>query len=273
MTPKTIGTTGILGCGWLGKALAIKLLKQNIKVKGTTTSIEKLKDLEALGIATYQVEFIDGKATGALHEFLNDLETLIISVPSNYKNGGNSLYNGLKLILNDGNLGHIQKILYVSSTGVFEDGEDCNYDEDSTPNARSKKGQYLIQLEKLVASVNFKNEVSVLRCGGLIKNSGRHPVYYLAGRTGIANPDAPVNLIEQNDVVELIYAILSQKKLNSVYHGVYPWHPTRKDYYTKKAIELALQPPDFTATHKSIGKKISSEKTSKNLKFTFRSRI
>ena len=34
---------GIIGCGWLGFALAKKLISENYQVKGSTTSIEKIE--------------------------------------------------------------------------------------------------------------------------------------------------------------------------------------------------------------------------------------
>jgi hypothetical protein len=114
---------------------------------------------------------------------------------------------------------------------------------------------------------------TVLRLGGLIKNGGRHPVYYLDGRKAIANPYGPVNLIEQEDAVGLLYAIITAKNIQPVYHGVFPWHPSRKEYYIQKARELSLSPLEFNETKNSIGKTISTEKTSQYLKFTFKSRI
>ena len=41
---------GILGCGWLGFPLAKVLIKKDYDVKGTSTSIEKVKKLEILGV-------------------------------------------------------------------------------------------------------------------------------------------------------------------------------------------------------------------------------
>ena len=266
-------TVGILGCGWLGRALAEKLLKEGVKVKGTTTSTDKLKDLEALGITPYQIEFLKDKTIGSVQLFLENIESLIISVPPRYTDGDDGLYHGLKRILEEQNLEHIQKIIYVSSTGVFEDGEHCVYNEESPPNASSNKGNYLIQLENLFHPDKFKQEVTVLRFGGLIKNEGRHPVHYLAGKTDIANPEGVVNLIEQKDTVRLIYAILLKEKLKPFYHGVYPWHPSRKTYYTQKANELGLKPPEFKDTEKSIRKEINSKKTSTDLNFKFLSKI
>jgi len=266
-------TVGILGCGWLGKALAEKLINEGVDVKGTTTSADKLKALKAIGITAYQIQLLKENTIGPLEKFLENVETLVISIPPGYKNSDDALYHALKRLFAEQDLQNIQKLIYISSTGVFEDGEGCVYDEDSSPNARSAKGQYLIQLESLFKPEHFKQEVTVLRYGGLIKYDGRHPIHYLAGKKNVANPDAPVNLIEQNDAVELLYALLNAEKLQPVFHGVYPWHPSRKEYYTQKAKELGLEPPEFKSNTKSLGKEISSEKTSRGLNFSFKRKV
>lgn len=272
MHPSGLGTVGILGCGWLGKALAVKLLEKGFNVKGTTTTEDKLKELETTGIRAYQIAFLEDKITGALEDFLENTKVLIISIPPKYKDG-DTVYQALKHILTQQNPKHLQKIIYISSTGVFKNGEHREYDEDSQPNAETDKGKYLIRLEQLFNPENLKQEVTVLRLGGLIKHGGRHPVHYLAGRTGIANPEASVNLIEQQDAVDLICALINKKRLKPVYHGVYPRHPARKAYYTQKATELGLEPPGFKQGEKSLGKTIRSEQTSTDLNFKFNSKI
>ena len=48
-------TISILGCGWLGKPLAIKLIKKGNLVKGSTTSKHKFKEFDNLGIQPYLI--------------------------------------------------------------------------------------------------------------------------------------------------------------------------------------------------------------------------
>ena len=47
-----------------------------------------------------------------------------------------------------------------------------------------------------------------------------------------------------------------------------PFHPTRKDYYIRKAIELNLPLPEFEK-QKSLGKLIQSEKVETVLQYQF----
>jgi 3-hydroxyisobutyrate dehydrogenase-like beta-hydroxyacid dehydrogenase len=49
----------ILGCGWLGKSLAISLLDEGYSVKGSTTTEEKLELLELNKIEPYLVNISD----------------------------------------------------------------------------------------------------------------------------------------------------------------------------------------------------------------------
>ncbi|RUA14157.1 MAG: short-chain dehydrogenase, partial [Flavobacteriia bacterium] len=44
---------GVLGCGWLGLPLAQRLVESGFEVHGTTTSIEKVQQLQRLGIVPY----------------------------------------------------------------------------------------------------------------------------------------------------------------------------------------------------------------------------
>jgi predicted dinucleotide-binding enzyme len=52
-----MNTISILGCGWLGKPLALAFLTKNMKVKGSTTSSEKILPLSNTGIEAYHIAF------------------------------------------------------------------------------------------------------------------------------------------------------------------------------------------------------------------------
>jgi hypothetical protein len=54
-----------------------------------------------------------------------------------------------------------------------------------------------------------------------------------------------------------------------IFNAVAPFHPTREEYYTQKAIELGLILPRFNKQKPSVGKVISSEKLIKTLGYRF----
>ena len=71
-------TVSILGCGWLGKPLAVSLLQEGYEVKGSTTSESKLSDLEALGIESYLVDIVEYEE----FDLFLQSEILIIAITS-----------------------------------------------------------------------------------------------------------------------------------------------------------------------------------------------
>ena len=52
-------SVSILGCGWLGKPMAVSLLREGFTVKGSTTSEIKIQELEALEIEAYLIDITE----------------------------------------------------------------------------------------------------------------------------------------------------------------------------------------------------------------------
>ncbi|MBT8238285.1 MAG: NAD(P)-binding domain-containing protein, partial [Croceitalea sp.] len=67
-------TIGIIGCGWLGKPLAKALLAENYKIKGSTTTKDKLKELEAEGINAHWIVLNENSIEGEIDLFLDSLD-------------------------------------------------------------------------------------------------------------------------------------------------------------------------------------------------------
>jgi nucleoside-diphosphate-sugar epimerase len=110
----------------------------------------------------------------------------------------------------------------------------------------------------------------VLRLGGLY-GPDRDPARSLSGRTGVAGPDAPVNLVHRDDVIGVVQAILAQDVRNGVFNVVADAHPTKRAYYTARAEALGLPPPQL-AESPVPWKKVSSRKVQDVLGYTFRHR-
>ena len=106
----------------------------------------------------------------------------------------------------------------------------------------------------------------------------RHPVKFLAGRTNVENPDAPVNMIQREDCIGVIEKALEFARddnweWNQTFNAVAPQHPTRKAYYHKKAEILNLPLPTFAKNSESKGKMISSKKVETILGYSFQKEI
>jgi len=257
----------ILGCGWLGFPLAKALIENDFSVKGSTTSTDKIGLLENAGIAPFLIELGENEINGNIDEFLEKSQVLIINIPPKLR--GNSSENFVSKIKNSIPFiekSKIKKVLLVSSTSVFSD-EDVVVTEDTIPNPDTESGKQLLECEKLLQS-NSHFETTILRFGGLI-GEDRNPIHFLAGRTNIENPDAPINLIHQEDCIGIILKIVESNCWGETFNAVAPFHPNREDYYTEKAIEYKLELPIFDQSKPSVGKTILSNKLENVLKYQF----
>jgi nucleoside-diphosphate-sugar epimerase len=295
----------ILGCGWLGLPLAKLLIEKGFSINGSTTSVEKIAVLEKAGISPFLVSLsaveVSNETKISIENFLQNSDVLIIDIPPKLR--GNSSDTSTELsktfvakiqnVIPFIEKSSVEKVIFVSSTSVYAD-DNSIITEETIPNPDTESGKQLLEAEHLLQS-NSNFQTTILRFGGLI-GEDRHPIKFLAGRKNIENPEGPINLIHQVDCIGIIEEIikkglyfLRQHKLaqsdnwdwNEVFNAVAPFHPTRKEYYTQKAIELNLPLPKFDdpsnseqaqQSKTSIGKTILSDKIEQVLKYEFKNK-
>lgn len=265
----------ILGCGWLGLPLAKRLIEKGNRVKGSTTSQNKLSILENAGIQPFLVVLESESISESITAFLSESEILIIDIPPKLRGSNATALDSTRKIFVEKmeNLipfiekSSIKKLIFVSSTSVYGDKNDL-ITEETLPNPETESGKQLLLAEALLQK-NQYFETTILRFGGLI-GEDRHPVTSLSGKENLGNADAPVNLIHQNDCIAIIEATIDQSKWNEVFNAVAPFHPTREKYYTQKAREQNLLLPKFNSEKSNVKKIVSSEKIEKVLHYKFR---
>lgn len=264
----------ILGCGWLGLPLAKKLIETGYEVKGSTTSESKLEVLQSNKIEPFLIALSEDKIIGNIFEFLNDSEILIIDIPPGLRKNseisvGKTFVNKIKTLLPFIENSNIEKVIFISSTSVYGDSVSIpTVTEESVLHPDTESGKQLVEVENLFRN-NRNFETTIIRFGGLI-GEDRNAIKMLTGKTNVANPEAPINLIHQVDCIGIIGEILKQNCWEKTFNAVAPNHPTRKNYYTQKAITLNLPKPEFSENELNIGKIVSSEKLEKVLGYRFR---
>ncbi len=80
----------------------------------------------------------------------------------------------------------------------------------------------------------------------------------LSGKTGIKNPDAPVNLVSRYYLISLITRVIRGDMLDPVIHAVSEPQITRESYCTQQAKALELTSPEFEKGDTQVGKYVSS---------------
>ena len=271
----------ILGCGWLGLPLAKALLEKGFSVNGSTTSTEKLSVLENSGISPFLINLTPALSKGegvetvhTIETFFKDTETLIIDIPPRLRGNPSDpstplrkeFVEKIQTLIPFIEKSAVDNVLFISSTSVYGDAHEI-ITEETTPEPETENGRQLLLAEELLqGNANFKT--TILRFGGLI-GEDRQPVKFLAGRDNLENPKAPINLIHQKDCIGIIQKIIELGIWEETFNAVTPFHPSREDYYTQKAIELHLALPKFNPEKTSTKKTISSAKVENLLDYTF----
>ena len=262
-----MGTVSILGCGWLGLPLAEHLVKSGYKVKGSTRTTEDLPILKSKGIESYLI-VLDPDLKADNPDSFFDSEVLIINFPPERRDDIVSYHDlQIKSLIDQVIISPISKVLFVSSTSVYPDLNRIVTEEDVEPPTKNS-GKALLMAEDLLNQCDEFN-TTVLRFSGLI-GYDRKPGRFLAGKKGVQNGDAPVNLIHRDDCINIIENIIENEIWNETLNACADMHPKRKDYYIHAASELGLDPPIFLESNNFSYKIVSSEKLKRKLGYIYK---
>ncbi len=253
----------IIGCGWLGLPLGNYFYNRGWRVYGSTTDPDKLKHINTHNIHGFILKL--GEPTNLDEiETIKNCEVIIFNIPPKQSFGyEEKSMQFLEAIANT----HVKHVLFTSSTSVYGDVNGL-VDENIRPQPNTEKAKELFRVEQILMN-HIHLSCSVLRLAGLVGDQ-RHPGRFLSGKKNVSNPEAPVNLIHRDDVIEIIYEIVNQCKWGSVYNACSIFHPTRKEFYSKMAQDLEIELPQFESKGGEELKQIVSQKLISDLNYKFK---
>lgn len=259
---------GIIGCGWLGFPLAEALVAEGYIISGTTTSKEKLTRLRNKGIDPFQISISEQQIDGHISEFLDTASVLIINIPPGLRGKGpkESYIDKITLLYEAVKKSTVEKVIFVSSTSVYGDVAGT-VTEQTKPMPSTESGKQLLACENQFRTDTNLN-TTIIRFGGLI-GPGRHPITMLAGKENLSGGNAPINLIHLDDCIGIIKAIIEKEHWDHILNAVYPFHPTKKEYYTETALKRGLIPPQYQIKSPKYSKLISTCSPFLNNKYAF----
>lgn len=261
----------VMGCGWLGFPLAQQLLIDGHEVMGSTRSEEKYQLLKKNGITPFRISIPEDFPECQSSRFWRS-ETLFLNIPPERgKNNGKNSYSqkieAVRDVLESSD-SEIGRVIFASSTSVYPSSEGYYTEDDTEPgNCSRPSGESILEAETILQN-SEAFDTTILRFGGLYGYE-RHPVHYMAGRTGISGPYKPVNLIHQDDCIRIVRTLLKQEVRSGVYNAVSDGHPPRKTLYQSAARHFGVTPPQFDSESESINRVISNKKLKEELEFTF----
>jgi nucleoside-diphosphate-sugar epimerase len=249
----------IIGCGWLGLAVAQDLIAHGVWVKGSTTRQEKMSRLQEAGVQAFLFDTASPRdwETSPLWQ----AQQLLITIPPSTKDPlAQERYPQLIAeVAKQAQQAGVQHIIYTSTTGVYPNTNDW-VSEATPPAPQRASAQAAWAAEEALGKLEGV-KVSVLRLAGLTgpdRPAGR----FLAGKKGLSGAEVPVNLVHLADVIGVIRKLVDEPgqwgvTLNVCASG----HPTRSEFYPERARLLGLEPPTFDEEQmRPPFKKVSNKK-------------
>ena len=246
-----------VGLGWLGIPLANFLTSKGFEISGTTRSSEKQQQLSAKG---WEVICWDASTDESIPtSFFEDCELVILNIPPG-KLRENNRYAEVCCSIATA-IPSTSKVLFISTTGIYPDDALTTNEDEFLRTPYLKENLFALTEERL--DEILKERLTIVRFAGLI-GPNRNPARFLAGKTDVSNPNAPVNLIHLNDCIQLIDAIITHNKWGEIYNGCASDHPTRQEYYTAMCERFGLVPPTFSVIS-TISKLVVNTKSMQQL--------
>lgn len=266
-------TVSIVGCGWAGLAVGRGLVQDGYAVRGSTTRDERRSALANAGIEPFVTTLCPDPTPAVPGLFDSDI--LICTLPPGRTNADATPYpDQIAVLMAQAQAHGIRRVVYTSSTGVYPGG-DGDVREDAvdprtphTAGAPQRSTAEAVRAAEQIIVTAYPERSVVLRLGGLF-GPGRHPGRFIAGRTDVARPEGPVNMVHQADVVGAIQAAVSQQEVHGAFNVVAPQHPTRRAFYEAAARDYGGEPPTFAEEPASGGKRVLADKLMQTFGYSF----
>ncbi len=250
-------SVGIVGCGWLGTALAKQLIAKGTNVVATTGQVDNVKSLVAQGISASSL-LLPAEVQDIQHKEVFQQQVLIVAITPKFKQQKTDYPLKVKLLVQAARQANkVQRIILISSTAIYN-GLEGHVTETRALNFSAKKVEILHKAEQEV--LDYGPPCCVLRLAGLV-GPKRHPGNFLTQKRHsrqrlLTNAQASVNLIHQEDAVGLILALLKYNQITGVFNGVSQTKACKKEYYHAAAQRLGVTPPKFAISHEDSNTRV-----------------
>jgi nucleoside-diphosphate-sugar epimerase len=252
----------VAGCGWLGTAIAGRLVSQGARVTGVRRDPTRAAALRALGVEPLALDLAAPGAERALPRADAVIACQaatgegVASYLAAYLDANQAL---VAAAVRDG-----ARLIYTGSTGVFGQTDGRDVDEGTPPAPASETGEVLADAEALVLGAAHGGvRACVTRLSGL----------YGPGRTGVvdrvrsgrlalgAGEDAWMNFCHLDDAATLVLAALERGEPGAVYHGSDAEPVRRGEVVRWIARRIGVAPARVEEAAPGPSRRIRSERT------------
>lgn len=257
----------ILGCGWLGFPLARRLVQLEFAVKGSSTTQSKLPLLEKSSIEPFLITAAPQVTGEEIKQFFQS-KILFLNIPFR-RDLKNPVYYKQQIdsVIARVEASPVEFVIFAGSTSVYPEAVK-EASEDVSIVSDNSRAEVLRGIERALLD-NPGFQATVVRFAGLY-GGDRQIGRMLAGKKGLGEARAPVNLIHLEDCVEIVTRIIQKDIRGEIINACSDGHPTRQKLYTKAALHYGRKPPQFSDQPQSRFKVVGNTKLKEKLGYTFK---
>ncbi len=232
----------VIGCGYLGQRIAARWQEQGHRVWVTTRHISRGEEFRRQGWAPVVCDVLD--PAGLTN--LPTVETAVYCVGLDRSAG-----QSMQRVYVDG-LAHVlaawktpaERLLYVSSTGVYGQTEGEDVDETAATEPTEESGRVVLEAEQVLR--HRLPQAVILRFAGIYGPGRLMRAQALRDNESLAgNPESFLNLIQVADGAAAVLAAEARAAAGSTYIVCDDCPVRRRDFYSRLAQLLGTPPPRF----------------------------
>ena len=234
----------IVGCGYLGRRVARRWLAGGAQVAAVARSAARAAEFRGEGMEAIEADVAEPGTLAALPE----CETLVYAVGYDAKSGRSReavQIEGLKSVL-DALAGRCDRVLFVSTTGVYAQDDGGWVDETSPTEPETDGGRAALAAEAVLEAHPLGARSAVFRMAGLY-GPGRVPrrESIVRGEPIATLANGYLNLIHADDAAAVLVLAAAAADVRGVY-CVADGHPVvRRDYFAEVARLYGAPAPTF----------------------------
>jgi nucleoside-diphosphate-sugar epimerase len=211
----------ILGCGYVGTAVARYWNQQGLTVTATTTHATRLSELESIAP---KVALVRGNDATTLRQVLSAQQVILLSVGAPNANAYEETYlqTAKTLVKVLEQVPEVQQVIYTGSYAVYGDRQGDWVTEDTPVAPANRNGEIMAETEQiLLRATRADRAICVFRLGG-IYGPGRELLKIFGRAAGTTRPgdgsDAS-NWVHLDDIVGAI-EFARVRQLSGIYNLV-----------------------------------------------------
>lgn len=255
-----MATTLIIGCGYVGEKVAIKLKKQDPDhiLLATTGSSERAAHLTSQGITTLAIN-LDKDGLSELMLPRAPYRLLYLVPPPAYGQEDTRLQRVLKELQTKPPV----HLVYLGTSGIYGNCQGAWVDESSSPNPTSLPSKRRFHAEHILGSwcPHQGCSLTLLRVSA-IYGPERLPIKRILEGRPVVNPDEAVlsNRVHIDDLTTVCIKTLDRQGTNEIFN-VSDGHPTTSfEYFKTVAHALGMPSPPTISLNEALFKASSTER-------------